>query len=34
VPELTLVMYLEPDVDRGDAYIAAERPAPPSPVAH
>ena len=26
VPELTLVMYLEPDVDRGDAYVPAERP--------
>ena len=29
VPELTLVMYLEPDVDRGDAYVPAERPEPP-----
>jgi len=27
-------MYLEPDVDRGDAYEPAERPAPPAPAAH
>ena len=32
--ELTLVMYLEPDVDRGDAYVPAERPASPAPAAH
>ncbi len=31
VPELTLVMYLEPDVDRGDAYVPAERPTLASP---
>ncbi|MFL6167403.1 MAG: cation diffusion facilitator family transporter [Ornithinibacter sp.] len=33
VPELVLVMYLEPDVDRGDAYVPAERPEPPAPAA-
>jgi cation diffusion facilitator family transporter len=30
VPELVLVMYLEPDVDRGDAYVPDERPEPPA----
>ena len=30
VPELVLVMYLEPDVDRGDAYVPDTRPEPPS----
>jgi hypothetical protein len=35
VPELTLLMYLEPDVDRGDAYVPAERPEPPAaPAGH
>ena len=34
VPELTLVMYLEPDVDRGEAYVPAERPEPPTPAMH
>ncbi len=34
VPELSLVMYLEPDIDRGDAYEPAERPAPPEPAGH
>ena len=29
VPELVLLMYLEPDVDRGDAYVADPRPEPP-----
>ena len=28
VPELTLVMYLEPDVDLGDAHVPADRPEP------
>ena len=31
VPELTLVMYLEPDVDRGDAYVSADRPESQTP---
>jgi divalent metal cation (Fe/Co/Zn/Cd) transporter len=30
VPELVLLMYLEPDVDRGDAYVADPRPEPPA----
>ncbi len=30
VPELTLVMYLEPDVDHGDAYERAPRPEAPA----
>lgn len=30
VPELSLVMYLEPDVDRGDAYEPAPRPEAPA----
>ena len=30
VPELTLVMYLEPDVDRGGVQAPAERPQPPA----
>ena len=34
VPELTLVMYLEPDIDRGDAYVPAERPEKPDPGEH
>lgn len=34
VPELTLVMYLEPDVDRGDAYVPAPRPERPEPGEH
>ena len=34
VPELTLVMYLEPDIDRGDAYVPAERPEKPEPGEH
>ena len=34
VPELTLLMYLEPDIDRGDAYVPEERPSPPTPAAH
>jgi hypothetical protein len=25
-----LLMYLEPDVDRGDAYVADPRPEPPA----
>ena len=33
VPELTLVIYLEPDVERGDAYVPAERPESPGPAA-
>jgi divalent metal cation (Fe/Co/Zn/Cd) transporter len=31
VPELTLLMYLEPDVDRGDAYEPAPRPEKSAP---
>jgi cation diffusion facilitator family transporter len=31
VPELTLLMYLEPDVDRGDAYEPAPRPEQSAP---
>ena len=31
VPELTLVMYLEPDVERGAAHEPAERPESPAP---
>jgi cation diffusion facilitator family transporter len=34
VPELTLVIYLEPDVDRGDTYVPAERPERPEPAGH
>ena len=34
IPELTLVMYLEPDIDRGDAYVPDERPSPPTPAGH
>ena len=34
VPELTLLMYLEPDIDRGDAYVPDARPSPPTPAAH
>ncbi|HYN67350.1 MAG TPA: cation diffusion facilitator family transporter [Ornithinibacter sp.] len=34
VPDLTLVMYLEPDVDHGDVQVPADRPEPPAPGGH
>lgn len=34
VPELTLVIYLEPDVDRGDGHVPAEGPEKPEPAGH
>ena len=33
-PSSPSLMYLEPDIDRGDAYVPDERPSPPTPAAH